>query len=678
MISKRFLTTLLCLSGWSSSALAQTPDYSIDQTCIACSRRTNDSINVFHRRKIRVNQVGYLPEESKKFAMVASLDTSGFHVIDEKGQVAFSGGLTKLDVYAVPRRSAEGYSNSITQEYAFVDSLDAYETLYTADFGGLHTPGRFRLVHGSDTSAAFWIEPDVYNKVLEKVLFFFGANRCGNTQSWLHAACHLLDGSALGPAYAGRLAGGWHDCGDHVKNAPTISYATMVLSLAYAIWPERAPDLYGSSYAVKTPDGIPDILGEAKVGVDYIYNLYSVSKDRGLLDTADMFHSVGDLGDHSFWDVPEKQDAAPKNLGGPDRSVVQDIGSDLSGSFAASLALFSHAWKSHDSAYASKLLVAAADIYDHIVMKKLGKSSAVLPVSAPQSITYDDEAMAALALWFATGDSKYKYDLLDDPKIGYNPNANLNGVFPAGHLGHGAFNPGGWTTDYANIQVFVVYGLAKLILPNPVIASSYGISNTTRDSLLAISKACLARAINVGSNGANSASFPGMHVSEPYHLLFNGMSWGFNSYNLGMVDELFMYYDLTQQNTYRQIGIDNLNYLLGVNPYDISFINGCGDRNLQHPHHRASNPEGYNQGGTPYPYRPLTGAVMGGVAPGNALNDNWVVYTNTESCLDFAAQAIFPLMVLSQSAPPSDENHAACSRGRYPRADASCVEISPG
>lgn len=98
---------------------------------------------------------------------------------------------------------------------------------------------------------------------------------------------------------------------------------------------------------------------------------------------------------------------------------------------------------------------------------------------------------------------------------------------------------------------------------------------------------------------------------------------------------------------YREVGMDNINYLLGANPFDISFVTGCGDRNLQHPHHRASNPDGYDQNGNGYAYTKLTGAVLGGVKPGKTLKDEWMDYDVTETCIDFSSQAIFPLMLLS-------------------------------
>jgi hypothetical protein len=632
-----------------SLSAAHGADLEIDHTCASCPPRVNDSLIVFHRRAIRVNQVGYLPDKARKVAFAATPAGGDYHILSETGQTVYTGALLKAGDFPKPRMSAFGYANSITLDYRFDSDSGITEAIWQADFSALKTPGRYRVVAGGDTSASFLIHPDAYAKTLEKVLFFFGANRCGANDSWIHAACHLKDGSFLGPAYTGRLAGGWHDCGDYGKYSETAAYTAMILSLGYAIWPGRAPDKFGSSYAIEVPDGVPDLLREAKVGADFIYRLYAVSDELGLIAKADMYHSVGTGPgvDHQSWDVPEKQDAQPASAGGPDRVISAGIGSNVAGSYAASLAFFSSAWKTRDSAYALKLEKAAIDIYDRIVMKRLGTTTR-MPCCYPGGGTsHDDEALAALALWYATGDARFGYDLLENTAINKSIGVVNDGEFPAGHMGKRPFGPGGWPTDYENGQIFVLYGLAKLILPDAPTALAHGISETVRDSLLKDIQAALKQDIREGSNGTNASGYPGIQVDEPYHGVFTSEEWGFNRYNMGIVNEIMMYYDLTGNETYAGIGIDNLNYLLGANPYDISFINGCGDRNMQHPHNRAANPEGYNQGGTPYARKVLTGAVMGGVKPGKNLNDRWDVYDNSETCIDFAAQTIFPLLILA-------------------------------
>lgn len=619
------------LLAFSIAAAASAQEIRIDNTCGNCSRRMNDSINALHRRAIRVDQAGYVPDQPRKIAYLAGYGDGSFGVIDSAGKSVFSGALGRLGTFPHPALIATGYRDAVTQDYRFASADTGKEELCLADFSALRTPGRYRVVRGADTSAAFLIHPEVYAKVLEKVLFFFGASRCGPGDGWLHAACHLKDGSALGAAYAGRLAGGWHDCGDHGKYAQTTAYAALVLSLAYAIWPERAPDRYGKSYADAAPDGIPDLLAEAKVGADYIQALYAVSKEKGLLGSSDMFHSVGSGPgmDHSFWDLPERQDAAPLSRGGPDRPVARGIGSNVAGAYAAALALTASAWKGRDPAYAAELQQAALDIYDSIVAKRPGTLTSMPCCYTGGGKTRDDEAMADLALWYLTGQARFGTALLAK-------------ISPTD------FAPGGWPTDFENSHAFVLFGFAKLILRDAPTAARFGVEPARRDSLLGFLRDRLKRYVQEGSAGANGSPFPGTDIRAdiPYHGLFTSVDWGFDRYNMGVALEALMYFDLTGESAYEEAGLDNMHYLLGANPYDVSFVMGCGDRNLQHPHYRAANPDGYNQGGTAYPYRTPIGAVMGGTRPDRILLDEWDIYDNTESCIDFAAQAIFPLLIL--------------------------------
>ncbi len=649
----RFLAgTVLC------SAVTLSAQVVVDKTCAACSRLKNDSLNLLVRN-IRVNQVGYLPDDPNKAAFVANPSSQTFSVVEASTRkTVFTGTLKDVGSYTEGAMAIYSYYNSITP----LDSLirpAVNDHLYRADFSAFTTPGVYLLTCGSDTSSHFSLDPKVYNYVFETSLKFFGAQRCGDTHSWMHKACHLKDGDFLGPQYAGALTGGWHDCGDHIKVGETIGYAASVLAMTYVFFPQKAEDFFGASYSDTLPfgnDGIPDVLYEAKIGADFILKLYKVSKQLGLIDQGDMYHSIIDLEDHQYWDVPEHQDLAPHSKGGPPRTPRAGIGANVAGMYAAALAFFSWGWEPFDPAYAQECLAAATDIYDKIVIPKRGT-----PTLNEQGLytgggeTRDDEALAALALWYATKDPRFRKDLLENTALGSDNTAQFNqGIFPAGLLAYGngrPFAPGGWTSDYQNTFVYVLYGLSKLIVGNHATAAAYGISATVADSLNQDAVAALKRLVQTNSNG--STTYGAIHADEPYHGVFTSVAWGFNRYNMGTVMGLFFYWDLTHDPLYYNIGIDNLNYILGMNPWDISFIMGTGEKNLQHPHNRAANPEGYNAGGLPYDYTCPKGALMGGASPDSGvLIDKWDSYVNTETCIDFSAQLITSLQMLAMDLPP--------------------------
>lgn len=637
-------------------------DYSIDNTCQNCTRRQLDSINAYDRRPIRVNQVGFRPQDPKH-AFVANPSALTFKVVNaETGSEATSGSLISLGTVPRPGIWINGSFNSISSVYQFGDTSAAAsnEKLHDADFSSLAAPGKYYVVVGADTSAVFRIDDKIYNYIFENSLKFFGVNRCGDTHSWIHGACHLKDGSGIGHD----LAGGWHDCGDHFKVSETLGYSAFMLSLTYALWPDKAEDFFGKSYNDSLPfgtDGIPDLLWEAKVGVDYIFKLYKASKADGLIAQKDMYHSVGvNLADHHFWDKPERQDAQPEDKGGPDRVIAKGAGVNVVGMYAASMALFSWGWELFDKTYADSLKAAAIDLYDNVIMKNLNSTTSGLAGFYPGGGRLDDDpAAAALALWFLTKDKRFQYDLLENKSILSNPNAIYNdGEFPAGHFGNpSGFHHGGWTTDYEQIHAPVMYAFAKLILGSEATAASYGINATVRDSLLEDAVECLRKSIDNGSNGSTTIptkNGKSIHVDKPYQGVFTSVDWGYNRYNLGMVNELFMFHDLTGEKEYFQIALDNLNYNLGMNPWDISFLMSAGDKNLQHPHNRSANPDGYNAGGYPYLYQSPKGALMGGAKPTKTLKDDWNDYTVTETCTDFSAQFILPAQMLAKDLPPDN------------------------
>ncbi|MEO7778687.1 MAG: cellulase N-terminal Ig-like domain-containing protein, partial [Fibrobacteria bacterium] len=135
----------------------------IDRTCTTCPPRVNDSLNVFHRRPIRVNQVGYLPDKTRKIGFVAAAAGGEYHIVAENGETVFYGALVKAGDFPKPRMSASGYTNSITLDYRFDSDTgtSVSETIWQINFSALNHPGRYRVVAAGDTSASFLIQPDI-------------------------------------------------------------------------------------------------------------------------------------------------------------------------------------------------------------------------------------------------------------------------------------------------------------------------------------------------------------------------------------------------------------------------------------------------------------------------------------------------------------------------------------
>lgn len=662
-------------------AMAQLP--AIDRTDRVHDRRYLDSLNVWNRRPIRVNQAGFRPQDNK-YAYVADPTVMTFKVVDANTRADVDVGntaLTLIDANAPkPNIWVNGAFNSLESIYEFgkKDSTsNTTEKLYKADFTGLTAIGEYFVVNGNDTSATFHVHPSIYNAILENSLKFFGIQRCGNTKSQLHAPCHLKDGSEIGHD----LTGGWHDCGDHFKVSETLGYTAYALAMTYLVYQDKAEDRYGNSYddTVFT-DGIPDILYEAKIGADYIFKLYKASKADGLIANNDMYHSIA-VGseDHQFWDVPEKQDAQPHSKGGPDRHVAKGAGT-VSGMFAAALAYFAMGWYVYDPVYADSLIEAAKDIYKNVLKPHTygyggsytttDELGGFYPGGTSVTNMIDDAAAAALALWYATKDESYQYDLYKDLKIndnstnyGFNNEPDDAGpYFKGGFLGlTSGFTPGGWPTDFENIHSYVLFSFVKLILKDKETAQEYNVGELERDTLIQRATNCLRRLTDDGSQGSNLVyrnRFGQVTSDGPYNLVWTSSRWGFNRYNMGAANAIFMLSEITtgaEKEAYKNLALDNIYYNLGANPWDISFLMGAGDKNSNHPHNRAANPDGYNAGGMPYKYKCPRGALMGGAAPTAVLLEDWSDFTATETCIDFSVQLLIPAQSFAETLPPDNE-----------------------
>ena len=163
-----------------------------------------------------------------------------------------------------------------------------------------------------------------------------------------------------------------------------------------------------------------------------------------------------------------------------------------------------------------------------------------------------------------------------------------------------------------------------------------------------------------------------------WYTMMTDQTWIYNRYRAGDIFEVLAYADVAKDiesknislptmgtpnwnaAEAKQFGINQLNYLLGVNPWDVSFIMGIGDKNDAHPHHRGANPEGTNVPGgkSKYYYRPPVGGLYGAVPPlGGADGDgvmgkdgrlSWEDYEMSELCIDAAATFVSTVTLASK------------------------------
>jgi len=354
---------------------------------------------------IRVNQVGYLPADTKIAIAFSNKVVKGqFEVADKKsGSTLFTG---KIVASKTP-----GY--------------DSHKYYYELDFTALNQEGEFeiRIPSYQAVSSAFSIGKNAYGNYHEDLLVFMRQQRCGYNPFFNHT-CHEKDSRAMGGPMPDSTyvdaRGGWHDAGDQLKYLITGSNSVARMIMAYQFFPEKFADKVNS---LGQPGGnkIPDVLDEAKWGLDWIHNLHPAP--------GQLFHQVADDRDHIGWKYPMTDPSdfgwgknsyrvayfasgKPQGLG-KYKSEATGI-ANLAGRSAAAMALGYQVWKNDlkDEAYALKCLTAAEDLY------RMGKeqegyqqgNSFSAPYRYNEDTWTDDMEWAAAELYRITGKTEYLND----------------------------------------------------------------------------------------------------------------------------------------------------------------------------------------------------------------------------------------------------------------------------
>ncbi len=227
---------------------------------------------------IRINQAGYTPE-SIKVAVLGSkqpIKADTFEVIDV---------LTDRGVF----KHSPGFDRG---PYA------CFEHTRRLDFTLFRGQGTFVIRCGSVVSPRFTISDDIYNGAADFLLNYMRQQRCGYNP-FLKDSCHTHDGFIVDhPTLDSThidVTGGWHDASDYLQYVATSANAIYQMLLAW----EHFPHAFGDHYQANgdpASNGIPDILDEAKWGLDWL--------DKMNPDSAMMFNQIADDRDHRKFTLP--------------------------------------------------------------------------------------------------------------------------------------------------------------------------------------------------------------------------------------------------------------------------------------------------------------------------------------------------------------------------------------
>lgn len=227
---------------------------------------------------IRINQLGY-KTDALKVAVLGSHEAFSFdqfQIIEVlSGKVVYTG--KKIEKY---------------------DSWASFKEIYRLHFSDFSRSGMFFIKAGNITSPKFKIADNIYNDAADFLLKYMRQQRCGYNP-FLKDSCHTNDGFIVDfperdSSYI-NVTGGWHDASDYLQYSTTSANATYQMLFAYQQNPTAFKDAYLAN-GNPGKNGIPDILDEAKWGLDW---LYKMNPEKNI-----MFNQIADDRDHAKFTLP--------------------------------------------------------------------------------------------------------------------------------------------------------------------------------------------------------------------------------------------------------------------------------------------------------------------------------------------------------------------------------------
>lgn len=239
--------------------------------------------STFSQSWIRVNQIGYLEEDIKVAVWVSKTTDkiAEFDLIDQAtGMVVYSGDNVKQ-----------------------TGKQPAFETSARLNFSDFKKPGTYVIEAKGVKSVPFQIGNEIYSGAGDIPLKYMRQQRCGYNP-FLKDSCHTQDGITVGDSDGKRdglyydTKGGWHDASDYLQYVTTSANAVYQMLFAYSKHPNSFGDKYDAN-GNEGANGIPDILDEAKWGLDW---LVKMNPDK---DT--YFNQLADDRDHIGMTIPSEQ-----------------------------------------------------------------------------------------------------------------------------------------------------------------------------------------------------------------------------------------------------------------------------------------------------------------------------------------------------------------------------------
>jgi len=506
---------------------------------------------------VRLNQAGFR-SDGAKHAIVSSRSTKtlDWALMDSTGKVVRRG---KTSVFG--------------------DDAVSGEHVHLVDFSAYRSAGeRFHIKSGCAESHPFDIGNAPYGELKYDAFKYFYHNRSGvpiNAQyaggpAWARPAGHDPDEATCrsgvdahgnrwpGCDYTIDVTGGWYDAGDHGKYVVNGGIAVWTLLNFYERQKVlRKADAFADARTAipESDNGTNDLLDEVRFELEFLLRMQAppgttarvpVGVERSgkslrfdAIDAGGMAHHK--VSDENWTPLP-----MPPQLAEEPR-VVHPVSTAATLNLAATTAQCARIWRKVDAEFAERCLASAELAYaaaernpDVYFIAEFSGSG----MYGDRNL--DDEFFwAAAELFVTTGDESY-YGALRESRF----------------FGAPIRQEPAWP------RVAQLGTISLALVPNAL----------SQQEVEMLRKRLVAAA----------SLFRDERRKSGYHIPYAGQAyaWGSNSNILNRAMMLALAHDFTGDETYRDAVIDAMDYVLGRNPLDQSYIAGYGERPMRNPHHR--------------------------------------------------------------------------------------------
>ncbi|GAB7184794.1 glycosyl hydrolase family 9 [Kitasatospora sp. Ki12] len=546
---------------------------------------------------VRVNQLGYLPDGPKRATVVSSATAPlAWQLRDASGAQVAAGTTT---VHGADQASGQ--------------------STHLADFGGYTGTGTgFTLVVDGRASHPFAISAALYDGLRADSMSFFYQQRSGIAidpalagSAYARPAGHLgvapNKGDTSVPCQTGvcdyrlDVRGGWYDAGDQGKYVVNGGIATWELVNSFERARRSGGDAAVGDATLRVPErgnGIPDVLDEARWELDFLLRM-QVPDGKPLAGMA--FHKMHDAQWTGLPTRPELDDQQ-RELHKPSTAATLNL--------AATAAQCARVYAPYDAAFAARCLDAARRAW---AAAKANPNVLALATDNTGGGAYEDADVSDEFYWAAaellatTGESQYRDAVTSSP----------HHTKPVD-----AFWWGG-TATLGRITLATVPGVA---LPADDMARLRGQLTAAADGYL--------------------STMAGQGYAAP--IPADGYVWGSNSSVANNAMVMAVAYELTGAARYRAGALETMDYLLGRNALDRSYVTGYGERASENQHHRfwahqndaslPHPPAGSFAGGPDAGLEdPVAKAQLAGCAPAACYVDDIGSYSTNEVAINWNA-----------------------------------------